>query len=72
MPREFSTIGPEKSSSYADFAVRMEKRLLKLIVLLLVLLVLGQTAMRFPALRPLLSMTDKWEGVPLIMETPSS
>ncbi|MFC5699861.1 hypothetical protein ACFPVX_01090 [Cohnella faecalis] len=62
----------QTTRDFAEWSDRAEKRIVKVVVVLLVALVVSQTAIRIPAVRSWLTLTDKWEGIPFQKETPST
>lgn len=57
----------EYQNSFMQFSDRIERKLRIGIVVCLLLLLVIQTAMRYPELRYLLSIVDRLEGMPLFV-----
>jgi hypothetical protein len=59
-----------RTKLFISWSDSVERRLKQALWFLVVLLLLGQTAMQVPSIRSWLSETDKWEGIPFERQSP--
>jgi len=55
--------GAIDTDSFAQWSDRVERRLRKIVLLLVILLIAAQTALQSPSIRHWLSPTDRAEGI---------